>query len=258
MTLRVERADRLATIVLDNPGRKNAITEPMWGELAETFGGLSQDESVRVVVITGEGGDFCSGADLSGSGGSTGPSRHWTRRMEYVNEAALALHALPQPTIARVRGVAAGAGLNLALGCDLVIASDDARFSEIFAKRGLSVDFGGSWLLPRMIGRHRAMELCLLADVIDATEAERIGLVNRVVAADELDAVVADYVARLQALPPIALTSIKRLMNLGASSTLPEALAAEGVAQAVNFTTADTAEAMLAFLEKRTPEFRGR
>lgn len=258
MTVRVERDGRTATVILDNPARKNAITESMWTALTETFTAVSHDDSIRVVVVTGEGDAFSSGADLSADGADDVPPRHWTRRMEQINEAALALHGMPQPTIARVHGVAAGAGANLALGCDLVVASTEARFCEIFAKRGLSIDFGGSWLLPRMVGLHRAMELCLLADMVDATEAERIGLVNRVVDVDDLDTVVADFVARLDALPPIALTSIKRLVHLGSHSTLAEALAAEGVAQAVNFTTADTTEAVLAFLQKRTPEFHGR
>ena len=178
--------------------------------------------------------------------------------MEEVNDVCLALHALPQPTIARVNGVAAGAGANLALGCDLVIASDTARFSQIFAKRGLSVDFGGSWLLPRLVGLHKALELMLLADMVDAAEALRIGLVNRVVPLAELDDAVDAWADRLVDSPPIALASIKRLVRFGAHSSLAEALAAEGVAKTVNFSTTDTIEAFAAFLEKREPTFRGR
>ena len=257
MTVKTDRNGAIATVTLDNPKRKNAVTDAMWGELEATFRDFSRDDSIRVVVITGAGDEFCSGADLSpaGSGAIEG---HWTRRMEQVNLAALALAAVPQPTIARIDGVAAGAGLNLALGCDLVVASDRARFSEIFTKRGLSVDFGGSWLLPRLVGLHKALELCLLAEIIDAHEAERIGLVNRVVPAAELDAAVAAWTERLMALPPIALASVKRLVHLGAQSSLPEALAAEGLAQAVNFTTQDTTEAMVAFIQKREPTFTGR
>lgn len=257
MSVQTKRSGQRATVILDNPARKNAVTDAMWGELETILRDLARDDAVRVVVITGSGDEFCSGADLSGGGGDA-IDAHWTRRMEQVNQAALALHALPQPCIARVDGVAAGAGANLALGCDLVVASDRSRFSEIFTKRGLSIDFGGSWLLPRLVGLHKAMELCLLADIIDADEAARIGLVNRVVAAADLDDAVDDWVDRLVALPPIALTSVKRLVHLGAASAFPEALGAEGVAQAVNFSTEDTTEAMLAFLQKRTPTFRGR
>lgn len=257
MTVLSETRGPIARVTLDNPARKNAITDAMWGEFETILRGLARDESVRVVVITGAGDEFCSGADLSG-GGSGAITAHWTRRMEQVNQAALALHELPQPAIARVDGVAAGAGANLAFGCDLVIASDRSRFSEIFTKRGLSVDFGGSWLLPRLVGLHKALELCLLADIIDAHEAERIGLVNRVVPTEELDDAVATWTDKLLALPPIALTSVKRLVNRGSDSSFGDALAAEGLAQSVNFSTKDTAEAMLAFIEKRDPTFRGR
>src|SRR4029078_8767617 len=129
----------------------------------------------RVVVITGAGGEFCAGADLWEAPSAT--PRHGLASMRHVGDVALALHRLPQPTIAKVRGVAVGAGCNLALGCDLVVASTNARFSESFARAGLSVDFGGSWVLPRRIGLHRAKELAFFADIIDATEADRIGLV---------------------------------------------------------------------------------
>ena len=142
---------------------------------------------------------------------------------------------IQHPVIAKVRGVAAGAGLNLALGCDLLYASDNARFSEVFARRGLSIDFGGSWLLPRRVGLHRAKELVFLAEVIDATEADRIGLVNRVVSEAELDAYVEDIVERIAAGPPLALSLSKALLNNASSSSMSQALEAEGSAQASNF-----------------------
>ena len=170
---------------------------------------------------------------------------------------ALALHRLPQPTIAKVNGVAVGAGCNLALGCDLVVASDEARFSEIFALRGLTIDFGGSWLLPRRVGLHRAKELALLAEIISAKEAEAMGLVNRVVPVGELDAFVDDWATRLAAGPPIALAQTKRLLNNAFAVTLEQALEDEGAAQTVNFGTKDTVEAMTAFVEKRAPNFKG-
>jgi 2-(1,2-epoxy-1,2-dihydrophenyl)acetyl-CoA isomerase len=178
--------------------------------------------------------------------------------MRRVGQACLALHQIPQPVIAKVGGVAAGAGLNLALGCDIIVASDDARFSEIFAKRGLTVDFGGSWLLPRLVGLHKAKELVLLADIIDAAQARDLGLVNRVVPASELDAFVDDWARRLAAGPPLALSMSKRLLNESMAMSLDQALEAEALAQNVNFTTKDTTEAMLAFVEKREPRFEGR
>jgi len=251
--VRTEVAAGVATVVLANPRRKNAVNDQMWGQLRDVFRWLAADDEVRAVVVTGEGDDFCSGADLAAA-----PERHWLAQMRYVNEACLALHAVPQPTIARIDGVAVGAGLNLALACDLVVASDRARFSEIFARRGLSLDFGGSWFLPRRVGLHKAKELALLATIIDAAEAERIGLVNRVVPAAELDAAVGEWAATLAGGPPIALAQTKALLDRSSTSTLAEALSAEAAAQTVNFGTADTIEAISAFLQKRTPRYTGR
>jgi 2-(1,2-epoxy-1,2-dihydrophenyl)acetyl-CoA isomerase len=178
--------------------------------------------------------------------------------MRHIGDVALALHRLPIPTIAKVRGVAVGAGCNMALGCDLVVASDTARFSEIFARRGLSIDFGGSWLLPRIVGMHRAKELALFADIIDAAEAERMGLVNRVVPDGEIDEFVDGWAARLAAGPPIALAMTKRMLDNSMAVTMEQALDDEGVAQSLNFSTADTMEALQAFVEKREPRFQGR
>ena len=258
-TIDVTRADGIVTITLDRPEKKNAINGVMWDELLATFHEIDGSDTDRVVVITGAGGAFCSGADLSGGGADTGARpRHQLRNMRHVGDVALALHRLTQPTIAKVGGVAAGAGCNLALGCDLIVASDTARFSEIFAKRGLSLDFGGSWLLPRLVGLHKAKELAFFADILSAKEAEAIGIVNRVVPAADLDAFVADWAARLAAGPPIALAQTKRMLNSSLQVTFEEALDDEGAAQTVNFTTADTAEAMAAFVGKRDPRFTGR
>lgn len=256
-TIDVQHSDGIVTITLNRPQKKNAVNAVMWNELLATFRDLALDSTARAIVITGAGGDFCSGADLSG-GGAEDPNRHQLTTMRHIGDVALALHRLPQPTVAKIRGVAVGAGLNMALGCDLVVASDNARFSEIFARRGLSIDFGGSWVLPRRVGLHRAKELVLLADIIDATEADRIGLVNRVVPDAELDAFVDDWAKRLAAGPPLALAQSKRMLNNSAHVTLEEALDDEGAAQTVNFGTKDTAEAMSAFIEKRSPNFSGR
>lgn len=253
MTVQIDVVDHVATVVLDHQARKNAITVEMWDQLTTGFTRLGADDDVRVVVVTGAGDDFCSGADLAADG-----DRHWLSYMRQINAACLALAALPQPAVARVDGVAVGAGLNLALGCDLVVASDRARFSEIFAKRGLSIDFGGSWFLPRRVGLHKAKELALLADIIDAAEAERIGLVNRVVPVDGLDAAVDEWVRKLAAGPPIALAQTKALLDRSSTSSLADALAAEAAAQTVNFGTTDTLEAIGAFFEKRAPRYTGR
>lgn len=255
-TLRVERADGVVTVTLDRPEKKNAISPTMFDELREVFRSIAGDpERDRVVVITGAGGAFCSGADL---GSIDSVSMHLLAWMRQVGEACLALHALPQPVIAKVVGVAAGAGANLALGCDLIVASDDARFSEIFARRGLSIDFGGSYVLPRLVGMHKAKELAFFADIISAKEALDVGIVNRVVPAGEIDAFVDAWAQRLAAGPPLALSMTKKLLNQSFSVTIDQAVESEGVAQTVNFATADVAEAILAFNQKREPTFRGR
>ncbi|HLX87591.1 MAG TPA: enoyl-CoA hydratase-related protein, partial [Acidimicrobiales bacterium] len=153
---------------------------------------------------------------------------------------------------------AAGAGCSMALQCDLVVASDNSRFSEIFSKRGLSLDGGSSWLLPRLVGMHKAKELAFFAETLSGAEAAGIGLVNRVVPDDELDAFVDDWARRLADGPPLALSMTKRLLHGSAVVSMAQALEDEARSQTVNFGTADTAEAMRAFAEKRDPHFEGR
>ncbi len=243
------------TLTLNRPWKKNAVSQQMWEELGQIFGLLRHDSSVRVVVVTGAGDGFCSGADLTDP--ARDERRHQLAAMRAIGDIVATLHGLPQPTIAKVNGVAAGAGCNLALACDLIVAADTARFSEIFSKRGLSIDFGGSWSLPRLIGIHKAKELALFAEIIDASEAERLGLVNRVVPAAELDRFVGDWADRLSLNAPIAMAQTKSLLNRSIGPGMSEALEAEGAAQAVNMTTADTMEALAAFREKRQPAFGG-
>ncbi|MGA1421632.1 MAG: enoyl-CoA hydratase [Ilumatobacteraceae bacterium] len=266
-TLQVFRENSVVTVTINQPEKKNAINSAMWDGLADIFREIASRADDRVVVVTGAGNDFCSGADLSGRGGNAAAGGagagaqnqvHHLAAMRRVNDACIALQRLPQPTIAKVRGVAVGAGCNLALGCDLVVASSTARFSEIFARRGLSLDFGGSWLLPRRIGMHRAKELALLAEIIGANDAFEMGLVNRVLPDSEVDAFVDNWARKLAVGPPIALAQTKRLLNNSLNVTLEEALDDEAAAQTINFATSDTAEAMRAFIEKREPKFTGR
>jgi len=255
-TLLVDVADNgVVTITMNRPEKKNAANGTMWDELRVTWDEIGLDPDVRCVVMTGAGDGFCSGADLGGGGGK---EMHQLQSMNMIHRTIAALYSIMVPVIAKVNGVAAGAGMNMALACDLIVASDQARFSEIFARRGLSVDFGGTWILPRMIGLHKAKELALFAEVISAEEAERFGIVNRVVAHDELDAFVGDWSDRLAAGPPLAMAMTKRLLTLNASADFATALEAEGMAQTVNFATSDTREAIDAFLNKRAPEFKGR
>jgi enoyl-CoA hydratase/carnithine racemase len=254
-TLIVKRDGGVVTITLNRPEKKNAMSGQLFEELHEVVSEVQRRDDDRVLVITGAGGDFCSGADLSAP---SSPDAHPIDRMREIGDVALALHRLSKPAIAKVRGVAVGAGCNLALGCDLIAASEDARFSQIFARRGLSVDFGGSWLLPRLIGLHKAKELALLADILSADEAQAMGLVNRVVPDAELDDLVDDWARRLAAGPPIALAQSKRMLNDSLLTTMEKALEDEGRAQVANFATVDTAEARDAFLAKREPTFTGK
>jgi enoyl-CoA hydratase/carnithine racemase len=256
-TLLVTRDGGVVTVTLNRPEKKNAANGTMWGELLAVFDEVADRQDDRVLVITGAGDAFCSGADLSDAG-RAGDDTHQLQRMRRIGDAALRLHRLPKPTIAKVNGVAVGAGCNLALGCDLVVASDRARFSEIFARRGLSIDFGGSWLLPRLVGLHKAKELALLAEIVGADEAERIGIVNRVVPHDDLDAFVDDWARRLAAGPPLALSMTKTMLNSAMAVSMEQALEDEARCQSVNSASADTAEAMAAFLQKRDPSFQGR
>jgi enoyl-CoA hydratase/carnithine racemase len=252
----VERSDTgVVTVTLNRPKKKNAIDFPMWQRLTDIFREVAQNPADRVLVLTGAGGAFCGGADLTS--GSSDP-RHQLDLMQYFGFTGLALHEIPKPTIAKINGVAVGAGLNLALGCDLIVAGESARFSEIFAQRGLSIDLGGSWLLPRLIGLHKAKELVLLGEILDSKEAERIGIVNRVVSDAELDDFTDGWAQRLAAGPPLALQMSKRMLNSGAQMSLSEMLHWEAMAQTVTGSTDDTREALKAFVQKRVPDFKGR
>ncbi len=256
--LQVEQQGAVATVTINRPETKNAITSDMWGELRVIFRDLAYRDDVRCMVLTGSGTDFCSGADVSGRTGDSEAARmHRLQAMRSVGETCQTLYEMPKVTIARVDGVAAGAGMNMALACDLVLASGRSRFSEIFAKRGLNVDFGGSFLLPRIVGMQKAKELVLLADIYSAAEAAEMGLVNKVVPQAELDDLVADWAAKAASGPPRALATSKMLLNKSFTSTLTEALEGEGIGQALQFSTNDVSEAMNAWLEKRDPEFTG-
>jgi enoyl-CoA hydratase/carnithine racemase len=247
-----DKATGVLTLTLNRPHRKNAIDEALWRGLHGALSEAGQDPELRVLVITGADGAFCAGADLAG-----GWAGHPLTRMRFVNETALLLHELAVPTIAKVTGVAVGAGWNLALGCDLVVATPESRFAQIFARRGLSLDFGGSWLLPKLVGLQQAKRLALLAETIDAVEAKSLGLVTWVVPDAEIDGFVTDLAHRLSAGPPIALAQSKALLNENADRTLRDALANEARAQTVNFATTDAPAAFRAFLTKTEPTFTG-
>jgi 2-(1,2-epoxy-1,2-dihydrophenyl)acetyl-CoA isomerase len=262
--VRVERSDDVATVTLDRPASKNACTGDMWVALGATFRDLSWS-GVRAIVLTGANGDFCTGADLGGGGegagggaGSSGRFAPMVDAMRVLGDAVLAVHGCPVPVVAKVDGLCVGAGLGLALAADLMWCSDRARFSAIFAKRGLSLDFGTSWLLCRRIGVHKAKELAFTAKMIDGADACAVGFANAVVPAAELDGAVEELVATIAAGPPIALSSTKRELDNASTLSLAQALEIETLAQSVNVQTDDLREALLAYMERRPPTFQGR
>lgn len=244
--------DGILTITLNRPQVRNALPAQGWAQLFDILRSAAYDDDVRALVITSAGGAFCSGADIS-----TAQSGHPLTRVRNISRTAEALLTLPKPVVAQVRGAAVGAGMNLALCCDFVVATPDARFSEIFARRGLSLDFGGSWLLPRLVGLQQAKRLAFLGEIILADEAHDLGLVTWLVEDEELDAFVRDLAVRLSAMPPVALAQNKELLQAGLLSSFRDALDNEARAQAINYGTADAATARRAFLEKSEATFTG-
>jgi len=255
--LTIEDRGPVRRLTLDRPGKKNAIPPDGWDELAAAFADFAASEA-RALVITGAGGDFCSGADVMSLTGLGGGVAGAVQAMAHTGAAALALHRLAKPTIAAVDGVAVGAGMNLALGCDIVIATERARFSEIFVQRGLTLDFGGSWLLPRLIGLARARDLALTGRIVGAEEALAIGLVSRVVPVGDLEAVATETAETLAAGAPLAQRFVKVALDRSFDLTFEQAIEVEGQAQAVLGGTEDVREAVTGFAEKRKPQFKGR
>jgi len=256
-TILVDKADGVATVTLSRPEARNAIDVRMREELVGAFDELEADETARAIILTGAGGHFSAGGDVK-----TMVKRHSAAdgraRVESLNRFVLRLFNFPKPTIAMVDGFAVGAGCNIALGCDIVIASDRARFGEVFAKIGLVPDGGGTWLLPRLVGLAKAKELVFTAEIIDAAEALRIGLVNRVVPAAELESTTRTLAARIAAGPPGTLALAKSLLNRGTTTDLAAALELEAFAQGQAISSEDHAEGLRAFLEKRPPKFQGK
>jgi 2-(1,2-epoxy-1,2-dihydrophenyl)acetyl-CoA isomerase len=257
----VQRKDGVATITLRRPEKRNALTPEQFDELGARFAEVAANPDDRVLVLTGVGEAFCAGADLSGSASSiAGISHGPVGRAQFVRRAckpALALHRLPKPTIAAVNGVAAGGGCNLAIGCDIVFAAESARFTEVFINRGLTLDYGGAWLLPRLVGLQRAKDIAFRGDAIGAREAERLGLILEVVPDADLSERVTAYAHDLAAKAPIALSQIKGALNRAGNWTFEEALEQEAEAQAVCLGSQDFAEAMKAWIQKRPGEYSG-
>ncbi|MGZ8563725.1 MAG: enoyl-CoA hydratase-related protein [Candidatus Limnocylindria bacterium] len=254
-TIRVDVADGVATITLARPESLNALNAAMRGELLAAIKAAGRDDAVRVVVITGEGRGFCSGADLRGGSGERDFRRVLT---DEYNPLISAIRDLSKPVIAAVNGVAAGAGVSLALACDLVYAARDARFIQAFVRIGLVPDSGSTRTLVRALGRHRAAQLIFSGEPLGAVEAHVAGLVNDVVPGDQLVATVQAAAATLAVAPTRAIGLAKRSINHAEDALLAESLAMEAALQELAGRTEDHAEGVAAFGEKREPRFLGR
>jgi 2-(1,2-epoxy-1,2-dihydrophenyl)acetyl-CoA isomerase len=240
-------------LTLNRPDRKNAMTPQGWETIFDILRRAAADEEVRAVLLAGAGGDFCAGADISSV-----PTGHPLTRVLRLGATAQLLHDFPKPVVAKVEGVAVGAGWNFALGADLVVASTSARFAQMFVRRALSLDFGGSWLLPRLVGLQQAKRLALLGDFVPAAEAERLGLVTWVKEPDEIGPFVDELMARLAAGPPVALAQTKSLLNQGALLSFADALSNEARAQAVNYGTEDVSLARKAYADRAEASYTGK
>ncbi|MFJ4873844.1 enoyl-CoA hydratase/isomerase family protein [Streptomyces sp. NPDC088745] len=249
-------------ITLNRPAALNALTRDQRERVIALLGEASADPGVRAVVVTATGKGFCAGADLRGNGPAA--PAHGRVPGDVARTIRLGAQRLitavldcEKPVIAAVNGTAAGIGAHLALACDLVVAAEEAKFIEVFVRRGLVPDGGGAYLLPRLIGPQRAKELMFFGDALPAADAERLGLVNRVVPAGELEKTARAWAERLAAGPTRAIALTKQLVNASLDSDRTAALAAEAAAQEINMTTADANEGVASFVERRTPRYRG-
>ena len=262
-----ELEDRVATITLNRPEKRNALSDRLTPALRAILLTLEADPAVGCVVITGAGGAFCAGGDVSGmgsarAGSSNGPRRTLedaVRTLQHRQETlTLRLHQLAKPTLASLPGPAAGAGLSIALACDLRIAAASAFVTTAFANIGLSGDYGGSWLLTQLVGLSRAKELYFTADRVPAERCLELGIVNRVVPDESLRAETRALAQQIANGPPIALRFMKENLNRAATGDLASCLALEADRMVRSTQTEDHREAVAAFLAKRKPEFQGR
>ncbi len=251
-TIILEKKNAIATVTLNRPGRLNALNDQLADELSDAFASADRDEETRVVVITGAGRAFCSGVDLKERGGGRSQLGHT------LADRLFAAVNIEKPVIASINGVAVGGGCTITLSCDIRIASEDAKFQLPFTRLSFCTELGSTYLLPRLIGMGKACELILTSKMIDAKEAQEIGLVNQVVPASELAKTTYEMASNIAKLPPLAVQMNKRGLRQAMNTDLPSRLRFEALATAYLSDTEDRKEAIKAFLEKREPIFTGR
>jgi len=256
----VETDGPVGTVTLNRPDKLNAFTVEMVEELKQALGQLAGSADVRCIVLTGAGRAFCAGADVGLLRGLIERFDEDTGRrlVDGMRGVSAILREAPQPVLASLNGVAAGGGANLALGCDLRIAADTAQLGQVFMKIGLHPDWGGTFFLPRLVGPAKALELLLGAELVDAAECARLGLVNRVVPAARLAEATREWALRIAAAPPLAVRRAKQAVYRSERASLDEMLTYELDAQLACFRSADGREGIAAFFDKRTPRFTGR
>lgn len=257
--IQVSEGDGITTITLCRPERLNAFIGHMRRDLAEALEHAGSDRNTRVVILTGAGRTFCAGGDIAFMAElmQRRDSEEFSRILGAGRRVILAIRQMTKPVIASVNGPASGAGCNLALACDLRVASNTATFSQSFAKVGLHPDWGGTYFLPRLVTPNKACELFFLGEAIDAEEALRLGIVNQVVAPEDLESATLQLAERLRAAPPIALAAAKHAVYMSQAAELEEMLRFETEAQLRCFDSDDAHEGVHAFLEKREPKFTG-
>jgi enoyl-CoA hydratase/carnithine racemase len=253
-------ADRITTITLNRPEKLNAFSGTMREDLFAALQAAEKNDECRVVVITGAGRAFCAGGDVEFMAGlqKAGDVASFRKLLDAGRDVILQIATMPKPVIAAINGVAAGAGCNLALACDFRIASEAAKLGETFVRIGIHPDWGGTWLLPRLVGRSRATELLMTGRMLDAVEAQRIGMIDRVVPSTGLVNEVERLARTLADGPQIAISDVNRALLMSESNDIRAQIELESEHQLRAFQSSDAEEGMAAFFEKRTARFTGR